>query len=225
MEKKDPKAIKLFILEDRPVILEGIRQWILSEPDYQIIHSTGSWEEMGVIIQAHQQGILVSTVRCLKPVFNEVMKIKSIRVVCLCDEGLGINPGNVFDSNICGIMNQTADRHEFLHGLHNVTEGRFYISTKISQDDNSSSLLDSNNINESEVILSRREKEVLSLISLGFSDKEIGELLHLSKRTVDGYRNNLLIKFGARNSAHLIRFAIVHNLILPDEMLKASLQV
>ncbi len=179
---------------------------------------------MNLVIQEHQKGILISTVRCLRPIFNEVMKIKCIRVICLCDEGLGINPGNVFDSNICGIMNQTADRHEFLHGLHNVTEGRFYISTKISQEDNTS-LLSSNNFVESDVILSRREKEVLSLISLGFSDKEIGELLHLSKRTVDGYRNNLLIKFGARNSAHLMRFAIVHNLLLPDEMLKSSLQV
>ena len=69
------------------------------------------------------------------------------------------------------------------------------------------------------IILTNRESEVLKLISNGFSDKEIADLLHLSKRTVNGYRDNLLIKLGARNSPQLVRIAIERNFLLLEDRL------
>lgn len=58
--------------------------------------------------------------------------------------------------------------------------------------------------------LSAREKEILLLICEEFTNKEIGEKLHLSSRTVEGHRQNLLIKTGAKNTAGLIIYAIEH---------------
>jgi DNA-binding NarL/FixJ family response regulator len=61
--------------------------------------------------------------------------------------------------------------------------------------------------------LSKREAEVLILIAEGFTNQEIAEKLFTSKRTVEGHRQNLLEKTGARNTAALIRFAILNNII------------
>jgi DNA-binding NarL/FixJ family response regulator len=61
--------------------------------------------------------------------------------------------------------------------------------------------------------LSKRETEILILIAEGFTNQEIAEKLFTSKRTVEGHRQNLLEKTGARNTAALIRFAIVNNII------------
>jgi len=62
-------------------------------------------------------------------------------------------------------------------------------------------------------VLTRREKEVLMLIAEGFNTKEIAARLFVGSTTVDTYRKNLLVKLNARNTAMLIRMAVVHKLI------------
>lgn len=62
------------------------------------------------------------------------------------------------------------------------------------------------------VDLTGREKEILKLVAQGHSNKEIGEILFISHRTVDTHRTNLMSKLDIHNMAGLIRFAIKHNL-------------
>lgn len=64
--------------------------------------------------------------------------------------------------------------------------------------------------------LTAREKEVLELICRERTTPEIAEQLFLSVRTVDGHRNNLLEKTGARNTAGLVLYAIRHGLVAFD---------
>lgn len=66
---------------------------------------------------------------------------------------------------------------------------------------------------ENEDNLTPREKEVLQLICKQFSSVEIAEKLFLSNRTVEGHRNNLLLKTGSRNTAGLVLYALKHKLI------------
>ncbi len=56
--------------------------------------------------------------------------------------------------------------------------------------------------------LTRREKEILQLICQEHTNKEIGNILSISRRTVDGHRNRLMKKCGAKNTAGLIYYAI-----------------
>lgn len=56
--------------------------------------------------------------------------------------------------------------------------------------------------------LTRREKEILQLICHEHTNKEIGNILNISRRTVDGHRNRLMKKCGAKNTAGLIYYAI-----------------
>jgi len=55
--------------------------------------------------------------------------------------------------------------------------------------------------------LSRREKEVLTLISFGYSTDEIGHELHLSKETIKTHRKRIIAKMCAKNAADLVRKA------------------
>ncbi len=61
--------------------------------------------------------------------------------------------------------------------------------------------------------LSDREVEVLQLISDGYTNVEIADKLFLSKRTVEGHRQNLIEKTGVKNSASLIKYAVVNRLV------------
>ncbi|GAA3932463.1 response regulator transcription factor [Hymenobacter algoricola] len=62
------------------------------------------------------------------------------------------------------------------------------------------------------VEFTNREKEVLQLICQEYSTPEIAEKLFLSVRTVEGHRNNLLLKTGCRNTAGLVLFAVKNHL-------------
>lgn len=61
--------------------------------------------------------------------------------------------------------------------------------------------------------LTRREVEVLQLICQQKTAEEIGEELFISRKTVNGHRNNLLQKTGARNISGLVMYAIKHNIV------------
>ena len=62
--------------------------------------------------------------------------------------------------------------------------------------------------------LSYREIEILNLISLGFSSKEVAAKLFLSAETIKTHRCNILKKMQAKNVAHLIRIAADANLFI-----------
>ncbi|HBF18734.1 MAG TPA: DNA-binding response regulator, partial [Cryomorphaceae bacterium] len=61
--------------------------------------------------------------------------------------------------------------------------------------------------------LTGRETEILQLICEQYTNAEIAEKLFISIRTVEGHRNNLLLKTEAKNTAGLVLFALAHNLI------------
>jgi len=61
--------------------------------------------------------------------------------------------------------------------------------------------------------LSHRERELLRLICEGLTNGEIAEQIFLSPETIKGYRKNLLLKLGAKNTAVLVKMAIEQKLI------------
>ncbi|MEX8547292.1 MAG: response regulator [Mucilaginibacter sp.] len=66
---------------------------------------------------------------------------------------------------------------------------------------------------KSEIELSKREVEILALIAEGYTNLEIADKLFTSKRTVEGHRQNLIDKTQSRNTAALIRYAILSGII------------
>lgn len=61
---------------------------------------------------------------------------------------------------------------------------------------------------QSAVQLSKREREVIKLIALGKSSKEIARVMEISPRTVDTYRKRLMDKLGLKNLAEVVRYAV-----------------
>jgi DNA-binding NarL/FixJ family response regulator len=66
---------------------------------------------------------------------------------------------------------------------------------------------------DNKIVLSNREYEVLKLIAEGYTNQEIADKLFTSRRTVEGHRQNLLIKTGSRNTARLIKYAVSNALL------------
>ena len=114
-----------------------------------------------------------------------------------------------------GYLHKNAGKEEVLMAIHRVSKGKRYFSDEISE------LLLSGNLNGHSGYerkspfprLSRREKEVLSLIVDEFTTQEIADKLFISFGTVETHRRNILSKLGARNTAGLVRIALEYQLL------------
>jgi DNA-binding NarL/FixJ family response regulator len=214
---------QFIILEDSKLLCNGLSEWLKEETGYRILLQTGNWTEFKSTVATQYHTNVISSFQWILKhpglqEFNDFFRqYPWVNVVCLDDGSPKFSSISLVDSSICGVINLTSNKEEFLWGVKNVVEGRLYISRKKStavpgphEGLNSRTILN-------ETRLTQREEQILNYISLGHSDKEIGDLLFLSRRTINGYRSNLMIKLGARNSAHLTRFAIERNYRLTGE--------
>lgn len=106
-----------------------------------------------------------------------------------------------------GYLQKNCDKTELIDAIRTTHEKGFYMNESVMKAlqnigrNKPSKRLDG-------VDISARERDVLCLICKEYSTQEIAEKLFLSPRTVEGHRNNLLLKTGCRNTAGLVLFAI-----------------
>lgn len=95
---------------------------------------------------------------------------------------------------------------ELIKGIQSVAYGQTFICHELESQIKKKS--------DSSVWLTPRENDLLKLIAEGYTNPEIAEKLFLSPETIKGYRNNLLFKLGARNTAMLVKIAMEKKLIM-----------
>ena len=111
----------------------------------------------------------------------------------------------MMDNGASGYVLKNATKDELMEAIEIVAKGKTYLSHEVSQ------VLRKQD--DADIVLTRREKEVLELIAGGMTNNEIGEKLFISPSTVDTHRKNLLAKFEAKNTASLIHLASQMNII------------
>jgi len=72
------------------------------------------------------------------------------------------------------------------------------------------------------VVLSERENEIIVLISEGYTNEQIADMLFLSRHTVNTHRKNILSKLGVKNTAGIVLYAVKTQLVSPNKFLFAS---
>ena len=115
----------------------------------------------------------------------------------------------MIESGVMGFLSKDAALEDVIDAIISVSEGNKVFSQELMYN-----LVKRINLARPKSdILTDREKEVLNLISEGLSNQAIADSLHLSKRTVDKHRENILSKTQSKNTAELIMFAIKNKLI------------
>jgi two-component system, NarL family, invasion response regulator UvrY len=107
-----------------------------------------------------------------------------------------------------GYLLKSADADEIHIAFDTLLKDQFYLPNVISE-----SIAVGLQTGGEEVDLNEREVEVLKLICLELSHKEIGNRMHISKRTVDYYRDALFRKLNTNTRVGLVKYAIKHDLI------------
>ncbi len=197
-------ATRIFIVDDHYMVIEGIRSLLQHEKGIEWTgHATNAASCLSFLQYQLPDIILMDISMPDKSGIDLCKEVKekypSVFIIGLSTFNQQSFIQKMMDNGASGYVLKNATREELMEAIEIVTKGKTYLSDDVSktlrkQDD-------------SKIVLTRREKEVLELIAGGMTNNEIGEKLFISPSTVDTHRKNLLAKFDAKNTASLIHIA------------------
>lgn len=208
--------IKVFITDDHYMVVEGIRSLLMHEKDIEMIGSASNAASCLAFLKNRQPDVLLLDINL--PDRNGIDLCKEIRQKYPSVFILGLSTFNqasyvqeMMDSGASGYVLKNATQQELIEAIHLASMGKTYMAFEVAK-----TLHAAEQQKKNEIILGRREKEILELLKNGFTNSEMAEKLNISVNTVDTYRKSLLAKLKAKNTADLIRLAFLHKLISID---------
>lgn len=204
--------IKVFIIDDHQVIIEGIRVLLENEKDIEWLGSTKTPDKLMVFLQNEQPDVLLMDISLPQKngldVCKEVkQKYPSIHIIGLSNSDQASTIRKMLENGASGYLLKDASKSEILEALHTVVKGNIFMNFSVSQ------VLKKHQPSESLPILTRREKEVLELIATGLTNQEIADKLFLDVTTINSHRKNMLTKYQVKNTAALVSFVLSNHLI------------
>ncbi|ATL49203.1 DNA-binding response regulator [Chitinophaga caeni] len=207
--------IRLFFLDNHPLILEGLRALLTNEADIEICGDATSGRSCLDRLQMHPIDILlmdthIADIDSVQLAIEINQQYPLIKILALSYHNEDPNIQGILASGAHGCLLKSADKQELLFAIYSIHKGRTYYSKGI---DNKNHGGKQNLTDSKQFHITKREKEVLSLIANGHTNHEIAEKLFISSDTVDSHRRNLLGKLKARNTAMLIKCAFAYRLL------------
>lgn len=207
---------KIFIVDDHYMVVEGIRSLLVSDPAIDFMGSASSAESCRAFLKQRQPDVLLMDISL--PDGNGIDLCKEVKELYPAVYVLGLSTFNqasfikeMMDNGASGYILKNVTQQELTAAIHTVAAGKEFMAF-----DAAKTLQAEQHKLPSKIIIGRREKDVLNLIKHGFTNNEIAAQLGISVNTVDTYRKNLLLKLDAKNTADLVRIALLHQLITPD---------
>jgi two-component system, NarL family, nitrate/nitrite response regulator NarL len=204
--------IKVLIVDDHPIVLEGMRS-MLSQINFVDIAGTAAnaFEAVEQIKKSSPHIVItdinmpeVSGIELALKIRTEFLQVKIIAMSTFKERSY---ISQMIQNGASGYLVKSASKEEIEEALLSVHEGKLYMSLDVNLSAN-----EKQEINAMPV-LSSREKEVLDLIAEGMTSPQIASKLFISLHTVDSHRKNLLTKFGTNNTASLIKLAAKYNMV------------
>lgn len=206
--------IRVFIVDDHPVVIEGIHSLLQNEKDIEWMgHAMNAQSCLGFFVNNTADVVLmdISMPGMDGVELCAVMKEKypDIMILGLSTFNQGLYIKKMVENGASGYILKNSSREELIKAIHAVYEGCIYFSGEVGialQEYQKSSMKEL-------PALTAREKEVLELIAEGYTNPQIAEKIFLSSFTVDSHRKNLLAKLSVKNTASLVRLAVEKKLI------------
>ncbi|WP_026712224.1 response regulator transcription factor [Flavobacterium filum] len=216
-----PKKIRIYLADDHQVLIDGILAVLKTNPKIEVVGY--SLNGMNLVDTVHQKkaDILIMDINMPQKDGIEVLKEFSdkgfsCKVIVLSSYDDFKLIKEVLKLGASGYLSKQCAGDSIMEAIESVAAGQDYFSKNI-QEKIFSSLTGNTSASENyeitNTLLTDRELEILKLISMEYSGKEIGEELFISANTVETHRKNLIKKLNVKNTIGLVKYAIKHNLI------------
>jgi two-component system response regulator NreC len=211
MEKK----LRILLAEDHQTVREGVKLLVNAQPDMEVVGEADDGEAAIKEAERLKPDILIMDISM--PGLNGLRATKKLRAMSFDVKILTLSrhtdDGYLQQLLAAGangyVLKQSAPTH-LINAIREVANGNAYLDPALTRKviggyaERTSSLR-----GDAQKELSDRETEVLRLISLGYSNKEIGNSLDLSVKTIEVHKANAMRKLGISGRIDIVRYAIL----------------
>lgn len=212
-----PETKRILIVDDHPIVRQGVRHVIEQEPDLRICAEAESATEALQALQQHQPDLAIVDISLKGTDGLELTKwIRAqndqvpVLIMSMHDESLYAE--RVLRAGAYGYVMKAEVADRIVDAIRKVLKGEIYLSEKVGQNilhevSGRTTAMDESPIRQ----LSDRELEVFRLIGQGHGTRDIASLLHLSIKTIETYRSHIKEKLGLTSATQLVRYAAQWN--------------
>lgn len=211
--------LKIILAEDHNLVRNGIKMLLESQADIEVIAEADDGKQ---VLEHIASGLIPDIVLAdiNMPEMDGISLIKAIKlthsdikvvILSMLDNEKYVM--QAFMEGSYGYLLKNVNESEMLFALKTVAGGSKYLCVELTETMLDRFIHETASQSEQEEIqvdLSMREIEVLHLVAEGYTNQEMADKLFLSKRTIEGHRQMLIDKTGSKNTASLIRFAVVN---------------
>ena len=218
------EIVKILIADDHDIIHIGIRDILRPIKKFKIVGKAINGKE--AIEQAMILKPDVILMDISMPVLNGidatkiiVEKLPGIKILALTQHEENEYVIQMLKSGGFGYLLKNSKKDEFVEAIESVVEGKKVLSRKISEqmiNDLVNQDSEGKKQNVEEIPLTKREIEIIQKIADDMSNQQIADELHISLRTVETHRRNLMQKLNTKTVVSLLKYAAQHNIISFD---------
>jgi DNA-binding NarL/FixJ family response regulator len=216
--QSDKSRSRILLVDDHPVVREGLEVRINQEPDLLVCGLTGDAQQaMELIPQLHPDLVITDLSLEGKPGLELVKDLErahpSLPVIVLSIHDENLWAERVLRAGAEGYIMKSQATQKVVDAIRTVLGGGIWVSDRMN-----SMLLQKLTRKRIETAgspldqLSDRELEIFQMIGNGLTLREIAAKLFLSMKTVEVHREHIKEKLGLKSSAELIRYAVTHAL-------------
>ncbi|MEN2487310.1 response regulator transcription factor [Flavobacterium sp. B11] len=215
--------IRVVLADDHVFVRDGIKSLLENEANIEVVGEAIDGADALEVVAKTQPDLLIVDIRMPNLTGIEVVeKLRSennnVKIIMLSMHESEEYVLKSIKAGADGYLLKGSSKEEFLKALHSVAAGGKYFSGDISsiligQLTNSSVSLEPKQTLGEEMMITKREKEILTLLLSGKGNKEIAEALDISKRTAEVHRFNLMKKLKVKNLMELSNKAAEYSLI------------
>jgi len=216
---KQSTPIRIILADDHEIFRDGFRAMIRKQPSIQLVGEAGDGEELIRLARETKPDVIVTDIKmpnidgvaATKFLAKEYPNVGIIALSMFDEENLIVE---MLEAGARGYLLKNAHKDEIIEAIRTVHSKHTYYcndtSARLAQMIARSRFKDEQKVKKQE--FTEKELTVIRYICQEMSNKEMANQLNLSIRTVEGYRDRIQEKIGAKNSAGIVVYAIKNDI-------------
>jgi DNA-binding NarL/FixJ family response regulator len=209
----EENPLRIILADDHEVVRAGLRRILSIDKSIKIMGEASNGAEAVELVKYHKPDVALLDI--LMPVQSGIEATEAIRK--LVPETLILMLTAFEDSQHVelavaagadGYLTKDIDAKELVRSIHRLIKGERVFSKNIINIIQKKYIPDYDTTPEA-IVITKREQQVLNLVAVGKTSAEIADELNVSIRTVESHRYNLMQKLGVKNTAGLVRYAVL----------------